>query len=837
MKTVLFFVALLVCFRSYAQTLTQLESYFQSAATEFNVPLPILESLGYIETHWQPIPNIAGRSPMGLRNDGLSRFNNNLDSAAYLISKSVATLEDSAYENIRGAAAFLSHLRKEANMDSMVVTDSLVSWTPIIERYSGIPQPDIALEFAYHTLEYVQSGVDTNGIVIALQNINLDNFPDSVKATGFIKPGDPIPSPVWVGSPNYGSRGSAPIVFVIIHDTEEQFDYAHSLFENSSDQASAQYLVRSQDGYTDQFVRDADEAWAVNCWNPITLNIEHEGFVAISDSSFYTETEYESSARLTASLCEKYNIPEDSLHVFGHDAWTYSWFRLIPFYLYTQYVGVMDSCNNHTDPGPYWNWHHYFDLIHSYDTTRATVTGSIPAAGDTAVPAYSNIAINFGKPMEQFSTDSAFSITPDVSGHLSFNPSQTQLVFHADTLLPWSTTFTVRINSSAKGSNLRQVAAPYSFRFTTVPIDTSGPLPLSISPRDGGTSIPKTYVEFIMNEPVDYNSFASRISLVDSAGNRVSLAKDQFLITDNNLALFAVRSSTGLAPGMKYTASLAPGLTDYYGIQSKTSYSTTFTIDTTSSGGSIIEGFESGLGNWQQPSASSGTFGVDTSLSNFGIALKAYDGNDAGSLTYVFDSTEAGCAVENRQGFDISGASSIGMWIFGDGSRNQLDFIFGSPPEKIVPVDTLSWYGYKYVGLLRDKSDASTSLFRGFAVRRLPSALFDSSTIYLDDIQVNGKVTGLQSKVVQPRSFELFQNYPNPFNPTTVISYQLPVTSHVKLNVYDTLGRIVATLIDEKQNAGSYSVTFDASKHPSGVYFYRLSTPNYVKMIKMTLLK
>jgi len=91
-------------------------------------------------------------------------------------------------------------------------------------------------------------------------------------------------------SPNYSSRNGAPIVFVVIHDTEEEFDYAISLFENPGDQASAQYLIRSQDGYIDQFVDDRNKAWAVVCWNPITLNIEHEGFIA--DSSFYTETMY-----------------------------------------------------------------------------------------------------------------------------------------------------------------------------------------------------------------------------------------------------------------------------------------------------------------------------------------------------------------------------------------------------------------------------------------------------------------------------------------------------------------------------------------------------------------
>ena len=81
------------------------------------------------------------------------------------------------------------------------------------------------------------------------------------------------------------------------------------------------------------------------------------------------------------------------------------------------------------------------------------------------------------------------------------------------------------------------------------------------------------------------------------------------------------------------------------------------------------------------------------------------------------------------------------------------------------------------------------------------------------------------------------QNYPNPFNPSTVISYQLPVNSHVTFKVYDVVGREVATLVDEQKEAGSYFVQFNASTNASGVYFYKLCAGNFVDTKKMLLTK
>ena len=163
----------------------------------------------------------------------------------------------------------------------------------------------------------------------------------------------------------------------------------------------------------------------------------------------------------------------------------------------------------------------------------------------------------------------------------------------------------------------------------------------------------------------------------------------------------------------------------------------------------------------------------------------------------------------NNSGFEIERASSSTKPVQG---WTKISFVEGSG----TTTETTN-YIYK---------DKITN--PGNYVYRLKQIDFDGSVSYSDEIEVD--VTG-------PKEFTLYQNYPNPFNPSTTIKFALPVDSKVKINVYNTVGELIETLVDKEMESGYHEVNFDASRYSSGVYLYHLQSEQYISTKKMLLLK
>jgi hypothetical protein len=152
-------------------------------------------------------------------------------------------------------------------------------------------------------------------------------------------------------------------------------------------------------------------------------------------------------------------------------------------------------------------------------------------------------------------------------------------------------------------------------------------------------------------------------------------------------------------------------------------------------------------------------------------------------------------------------------------------------------------------GDLAPGAESSGTLNQGFKIhaacppntklRMLLTISSQGSQAWTDTVSlvVLAPVTDVATETQLPTVFSLSQNYPNPFNPSTRIDFQLPVSTHISLMVYDILGREVALLANEVKTAGSYHVTWDAANLPSGIYVYRLAAGNYVSIRKMVLVR
>ena len=114
----------------------------------------------------------------------------------------------------------------------------------------------------------------------------------------------------------------------------------------------------------------------------------------------------------------------------------------------------------------------------------------------------------------------------------------------------------------------------------------------------------------------------------------------------------------------------------------------------------------------------------------------------------------------------------------------------------------------------KEYSFVDESVFPGLYQYRLKQIDTDGSFEYSEIIEVQFGVV--------PTEFVLDQNYPNPFNPSTVISYSIPTASNVSLRVFDVLGNLITSLVNQNQDAGNYKIYFNAGELSNGVYFYKI---------------
>jgi len=429
-----------------AQAVDERQAQFDAAAAEFGVPVSVLMAVSYLESRWDTnaaTPSTSGGfGPMHLtdaafltgdatllpdhgdfrRGDDarpdepaehpgpgsgpLPEALQTIDLASQLTGVSKETLRTDAAANIRGGAALLSRYQMEIEGPTGTASDP-AAWYGAVARYSGSDTQDGASAFAdevYATMREGAARVTDDGHQLSLMargNLSPDRgWLDRLVLRRIERP-DGLECPLDVACEwkpasyqllgngtnpsNYGQydKGNRPIQqrieYIVIHDAEGYYASTVALAQRATYAASWHYTMRSVDGQTAQHIKAKDVGWHAGNWyvNAKAIGIEHEGFAA--QGTWYTETMYRTSAKLVRHIATGLGVPIDRQHIVGHDN--------VPGVTPSRVAGM------HWDPGPYWDWTHYFDLLKApFGGTGTQHTGMVTINPDfnTNRPAFTH---------------------------------------------------------------------------------------------------------------------------------------------------------------------------------------------------------------------------------------------------------------------------------------------------------------------------------------------------------------------------------------------------------------------------------------------------------------
>ncbi|MET8569440.1 N-acetylmuramoyl-L-alanine amidase [Streptomyces sp. NPDC004783] len=388
----------------------RLQRAFAAAAAEYHVPQSVLLGVSYLQSRWDAhagAPSVTGGyGPMHLTDArtalaGASHHSEGtedprgddarpplrpraarppaagalparlttLPRAAELTGLSPGELRTDPAANVAGGAALLAAAQREAGEP---LSADPADWYGAVARFSGADDSATAAAYANDVFEVIRTG--ERRTTDAGQRVALAARPDVAPDTAQLartglraaaSAGTECPRSVsceWIPAPyeefgdgDYGNHdlGNRPasqrIRYIVVHDTEGAWDGVLNMVQDPT-YVSWNYTLRSTDGHIAQHVKAEDVAWHAGNWyvNANSVGLEHEGFLAEPDA-WYTEAMYRSSARLVKYLARKYGIPLDRQHILGHDN--------VPGPTTSTVPGM------HTDPGPYWDWRHYFRLL------------------------------------------------------------------------------------------------------------------------------------------------------------------------------------------------------------------------------------------------------------------------------------------------------------------------------------------------------------------------------------------------------------------------------------------------------------------------------------------
>jgi hypothetical protein len=327
--------------RVLAQARTPLKSEFRSASARYRVPKELLLAMGYVNTLWEMPPpeasdyvpgDLHGRGAYGIMQLVQTPWEDTLGWAANLTGLPEERLKTERAANVAGGAAVLAGIAGDTR------PSNLNGWYEAVAEYGG---GELYAQEVFETLKSGASATISTGESLRLAPQDVE-VPRIYTAQGGADYGRADWRPASRDNYTQANRGAPWIKFVVIHIAQGSYSGTIDWFKNPRSNVSAHYVV-GRNGKIAQCVHNEDIAWQAGDWrfNRRSIGIEHAGY----GSQRWTDSMYHSSARLTAYLCRRFNIPVWRRYIRGH--------RWVP--------GVATSC-----PGRRFNKHRYMRLVRHY---------------------------------------------------------------------------------------------------------------------------------------------------------------------------------------------------------------------------------------------------------------------------------------------------------------------------------------------------------------------------------------------------------------------------------------------------------------------------------------
>jgi N-acetylmuramoyl-L-alanine amidase len=507
------------------------------------------------------------------------------------------------------------------------------------------------------------------------------------------------------------------------------------------------------------------------------------------------------------------------------------------------------------------------------------VKTNTPKANEVEHPAWEPIVLGFSHAMDTAGVRKGLTLTPEADLIYSWNSTQKQLTlsFVGDSL-EVETDYTLTLNADSIKGNREQkldgnadgiAGDNFVLDFTTSPQDIYAPfVDIWFPGKYARHADLQPIISYTYDEYIDTSvSILDKFRFYRTTGEDIEIPFEFDVYFVNGKSIVSLFPTEELERSNSYMRIIYSGISDLFDNTTTSNQTGGLIINSTVpyyADTLVIDEFNpsSITGNWKNWdfSGSNRNLIAGSRTGNSNIVNHCNGSQSSMELYYKFD-------PEAQDGFYrqwLNGSSTpaqrkftnesvMQAWVFGDGSNNKFRFAVDDPSGTGVS-EVSPWFDLDYIGWRLLKWDLRAGIngtwesisdgtldgqlnFDSFQIEYIDSLGSNEGVIYIEDLVVMtpGGVAIQDSDV--PANFLLEQNYPNPFNPTTAINYQLSDFTNVNLSVYDIHGRRVATLINEAQSAGTYSVDFHAGPLPSGVYIARLQTELGAINRKMLLVK